>query len=72
MVLIHSKKFFFNFLFFLKKPTISKAQSKWVSENLIFEARNRGVPVTIIRPGYIVGHSRTGGFFFFFFFFFFF
>ncbi|CAG8449470.1 7430_t:CDS:10 [Acaulospora colombiana] len=35
-------------------------QSKWVSEKLIFEARKRGLPASIIRPGYIVGHSRTG------------
>ncbi|CAG8507913.1 10748_t:CDS:10 [Acaulospora morrowiae] len=35
-------------------------QSKWVSEKLIFEARERGLPATILRPGYIVGHSQTG------------
>ncbi|KAG9305834.1 hypothetical protein G9A89_006245 [Geosiphon pyriformis] len=35
-------------------------QSKWVSEKLVFEAKARGLPATIVRPGYIVGHSRTG------------
>ncbi|RIA92753.1 hypothetical protein C1645_764189 [Glomus cerebriforme] len=35
-------------------------QSKWVSEKLIMEAIKRGMPATIVRPGYIVGHSKTG------------
>ncbi|KAJ3298155.1 large subunit of alpha-aminoadipate reductase [Borealophlyctis nickersoniae] len=35
-------------------------QSKWVSEKLVMRARERGVPATIIRPGYIVGDSHTG------------
>ncbi|KAI8081813.1 L-aminoadipate-semialdehyde dehydrogenase [Gilbertella persicaria] len=35
-------------------------QSKWVSEKLILEARKRGMPATIIRPGYILGDSRSG------------
>ncbi|CAI2169598.1 18048_t:CDS:10 [Funneliformis geosporum] len=35
-------------------------QSKWVSEKLIMEANKRGMTATIIRPGYIVGHSTTG------------
>ncbi|KAJ3386880.1 large subunit of alpha-aminoadipate reductase [Lobulomyces angularis] len=35
-------------------------QTKWVSEKLIMRAQERGVPCTIIRPGYIVGHSFTG------------
>lgn len=38
-------------------------QSKWVAEKLIMEASKRGMPATIIRPGYIVGHSKTGGMF---------
>ena len=36
-------------------------QTKWVAEKLIMRARSRGVPATIIRPGYIVGDSTTGG-----------
>jgi len=35
-------------------------QSKWVSEKLIFKARERGVPACVIRPGYIVGHTKNG------------
>ncbi|OZJ06152.1 hypothetical protein BZG36_01041 [Bifiguratus adelaidae] len=35
-------------------------QSKWVAEKLIMEARSRGLPATIVRPGYILGDSRTG------------
>ncbi|KAI7871204.1 L-aminoadipate-semialdehyde dehydrogenase [Spinellus fusiger] len=35
-------------------------QSKWVAERLIMEARKRGMQATIIRPGYILGDSRTG------------
>ncbi|CAO3630332.1 unnamed protein product [Cunninghamella echinulata] len=35
-------------------------QSKWVAEKLIMEARKRGMPATIIRPGYILGESHTG------------
>ncbi|TPX36960.1 hypothetical protein SmJEL517_g00958 [Synchytrium microbalum] len=35
-------------------------QSKWVAEKLCMRARSRGVPVTIIRPGYIMGDARTG------------
>ncbi|KAI9362960.1 hypothetical protein DFJ73DRAFT_811755 [Zopfochytrium polystomum] len=35
-------------------------QTKWVAERLVMRARSRGVPATIIRPGYIVGHSKSG------------
>jgi thioester reductase-like protein len=35
-------------------------QSKWVAEQLAHAARERGLPVTVIRPGLVVGHSRTG------------
>ncbi|KAF9418100.1 large subunit of alpha-aminoadipate reductase [Podila epigama] len=35
-------------------------QSKWVAEKLIMAANARGLPATIIRPGYVLGHSRTG------------
>ncbi|WP_232369977.1 thioester reductase domain-containing protein [Xenorhabdus lircayensis] len=33
---------------------------KWVSEGIINIARKRGVPVSIYRPGLILGHTRTG------------
>jgi amino acid adenylation domain-containing protein/thioester reductase-like protein len=36
------------------------AQSKWVAERLCMLARERGVPVTIYRPGRIAWDSRTG------------
>ena len=35
-------------------------QSKYVSEQLVFEARRRGLPASVVRPGYILGHSKTG------------
>jgi myxalamid-type nonribosomal peptide synthetase MxaA len=35
-------------------------QSKWVAEKLVHAARDRGLPVTVHRPGYVAGHSRTG------------
>ncbi|MFG5724141.1 non-ribosomal peptide synthetase [Streptomyces murinus] len=35
-------------------------QSKWVAEQLIAVARERGVPVTVHRPGRIAGHTATG------------
>jgi amino acid adenylation domain-containing protein/thioester reductase-like protein len=36
------------------------AQSKWVAEKLINLARDRGLPISIYRPGRIVWHSETG------------
>ena len=36
-------------------------QSKWVSEKLLFEAGKRGLRGHIVRPGYVVGHSKTAG-----------
>jgi thioester reductase-like protein len=36
------------------------AQSKWVAEKLVRLAGERGVPVTVYRPGRIGGHSATG------------
>ncbi len=36
------------------------SQTKWMSEQLIAVARERGLPVTIYRPGGITGHSQTG------------
>lgn len=35
-------------------------QSKWVAEQLIRVAANRGLPVTIHRPATVTGHSATG------------
>ncbi|KAI0938556.1 putative NRPS-like protein biosynthetic cluster [Taiwanofungus camphoratus] len=34
-------------------------QSKWVSEKLLFEAGRRGLKGHIVRPGYVVGDSRS-------------
>jgi amino acid adenylation domain-containing protein/thioester reductase-like protein len=41
-------------------PGDGYSQSKWVAERLVREARSRGFPVCIYRPGRITGHSRTG------------
>lgn len=35
-------------------------QTKWVSEQLCFQARERGMDVSIVRPGTLSGCSRTG------------
>ncbi len=35
-------------------------QSKWVAEQLVHRAGDRGLPVQIYRPGTISGHSATG------------
>ncbi|HET8840109.1 MAG TPA: thioester reductase domain-containing protein, partial [Ktedonobacteraceae bacterium] len=35
-------------------------RTKWVSEQMIIAARDRGLPVTIHRPGFLLGHSQTG------------
>ena len=35
-------------------------QSKWVAEQLIYAARERGLPTCIYRIGRIMGHSETG------------
>jgi thioester reductase-like protein len=35
-------------------------ESKWVAEQIAFEARRRGLPVTIYRPGEVSGDSVTG------------
>ncbi|KAL0489141.1 L-2-aminoadipate reductase LYS2 [Acrasis kona] len=35
-------------------------RSKWVAEKLIMNARRRGLPACIYRPGYVTGHSLTG------------
>lgn len=36
------------------------AISKWVAERLLTQIKNRGLPVSIYRPGYILGQSDTG------------
>jgi amino acid adenylation domain-containing protein/thioester reductase-like protein/non-ribosomal peptide synthase protein (TIGR01720 family) len=41
-------------------PDGGYAQSKWVAEGLVAEARTRGVPVAVYRPGRIIGDSTTG------------
>jgi len=35
------------------------SQSKWVAERLIMNAREAGLPVTIYRPGAVLGDTRT-------------
>ncbi|ACK73815.1 amino acid adenylation domain protein (plasmid) [Gloeothece citriformis PCC 7424] len=41
-------------------PTSGYVQSKWVAEQLVSLAGDRGLPVCIYRPGRISGHSQTG------------
>ena len=36
------------------------SQTKWVGEHLVQTARQRGIPVTVYRPGHISGDSVTG------------
>lgn len=36
------------------------AISKWVSERLLTQIKNRGLPISIYRSGYILGQSDTG------------
>ncbi|MEM9450933.1 MAG: amino acid adenylation domain-containing protein [Cyanobacteria bacterium P01_E01_bin.6] len=36
------------------------AQSKWIAEQLITQAMNRGLPACIYRPGMVSGHSHSG------------
>lgn len=35
-------------------------ESKWVAETMVRQARARGLPATVYRVGWVVGHSRTG------------
>ncbi|MBA2535358.1 MAG: thioester reductase domain-containing protein [Rubrobacter sp.] len=35
-------------------------QSKWVAEKLVRKAGERGLPVSVYRPGNVSGHSETG------------
>jgi thioester reductase-like protein len=39
---------------------IGYAQTKWVAENLVSIAKSRGIPVSIFRTGFLMGHSSTG------------
>lgn len=34
--------------------------SKWVAERMVEIAGSRGIPISIYRPAYVAGHSRTG------------
>ncbi len=43
-------------------PSVGYSQSKWVAEQLVTIARNRGLPVCIYRIGRVSGHSQTGVF----------
>jgi len=43
-------------------PSSGYAQSKWVAEQLIAIAQERGIPACIYRPGRVSGHSETGVF----------
>ncbi|PYI33492.1 acetyl-CoA synthetase-like protein [Aspergillus indologenus CBS 114.80] len=36
------------------------AQSQWTAEAMVRRMRDRGLPVAIYRPGFVVGHSQTG------------
>ncbi|MBV9790601.1 MAG: thioester reductase domain-containing protein, partial [Chloroflexi bacterium] len=36
------------------------AQSKWIAEQLIMTARERGIPIAVYRPGAVTGDPRTG------------
>jgi amino acid adenylation domain-containing protein/thioester reductase-like protein len=39
---------------------IGYTQTKWVAEQLVWQAKARGVPVAVYRPGLLLGHSTTG------------
>ncbi len=39
---------------------IGYIQSKWVAERLVWVAKERGIPVTIYRLGFTLGHHQTG------------
>ena len=36
------------------------ARSKWVAERLLTQAKDKGIPVNIYRPTWILGHSHSG------------
>ncbi|MEH1777317.1 amino acid adenylation domain-containing protein [Nostoc sp.] len=39
---------------------IGYIQSKWVAEKLVWIAKSRGIPITVIRSGFLMGHPHTG------------
>ncbi|HVR11226.1 MAG TPA: thioester reductase domain-containing protein [Thermoanaerobaculia bacterium] len=41
-------------------PAIGYAQTKWVAERLVMEARRRGLPAAVYRFGRVSWHSRSG------------
>ncbi len=45
-----------------KELTRGYTQTKWVAEQLIMAAQDRGIPVSIYRPGMISGNSQTGAY----------
>ncbi|MBB5035203.1 type I polyketide synthase [Prosthecobacter vanneervenii] len=42
------------------KLKVGYSQSRWVSEQLFLQARARGLPVNVYRPGLFVGDDQTG------------
>ncbi|KAK6356087.1 hypothetical protein TWF718_000461 [Orbilia javanica] len=36
------------------------SQSQWVAEQLLWKSIQKGIPVAIYRPGFILGHSESG------------
>jgi amino acid adenylation domain-containing protein/thioester reductase-like protein len=47
-------------LHYIQGETIGYNQCKWVSEMLVIQAKERGVPINIFRPGLYLCHSQTG------------
>jgi thioester reductase-like protein len=48
---------------FIDRPEgmyLGYSQSKWVADQMMQTARDRGIPVCIYRSGFIGGHSQTG------------
>ncbi|KAF4963472.1 hypothetical protein FSARC_8521 [Fusarium sarcochroum] len=39
---------------------VGYSQSQWTAEGMVRRMRDRGLPVIIYRPGFIIGHSVTG------------
>ncbi|NEO53796.1 MAG: hypothetical protein F6K54_12330 [Okeania sp. SIO3B5] len=39
---------------------VGYVQTKWVAEQLVWEAAKRGLPITVYRPSRISGNSKTG------------